>query len=477
MTSFSFDAAVRDPAVFADGRLPAHSDHVTYASAAELAAQESSLRLSLDGLWKFHYAANPSAAPEGFWERGYDLSGWEEIRVPAHIQMEGYDRPAYINTQYPWDADELLRPGEVPTLFNPVADYVREFTLPERFSAGEIEISFQGVESGFALWLNGRYIGYSEDSFTPSDFSLTDALVPGVNRLAVRVFKWTSGSWFEDQDFYRFSGIFRSVFLRCVPKTAVKDLSVVPTLSEDFSVGKVTLTALCRGEGRLILRLLRDGQTAAESEAAVEAQTKAVLSLAYPALWSAEEPNLYSLRITVLDENGAVVGEIEQAVGFRRFELIDGIMCLNGKRLVFKGVNRHDFSSICGRVPVREELVRDIVTMKRNNINAIRTSHYPNQSALYELCDRYGLYVIDECNMETHGSWDAVYRQQADADYVIPKDHREFAPLLLDRINSLYQRDKNHPCVLIWSCGNESFGGSVIRDMSMLLRRLDPHRL
>ena len=477
MTSFSFDAAVRDPAVFADGRLPAHSDHVTYASAAELAAQESSLRLSLDGLWKFHYAANPSAAPEGFWERGYDLSGWEEIRVPAHIQMEGYDRPAYINTQYPWDADELLRPGEVPTLFNPVADYVREFTLPERFSAGEIEISFQGVESGFALWLNGRYIGYSEDSFTPSDFSLTDALVPGVNRLAVRVFKWTSGSWFEDQDFYRFSGIFRSVFLRCVPKTAVKDLSVVPTLSEDFSVGKVALTALCRGEGRLILRLLRDGQTAAESEAAVEAQTKAVLSLASPALWSAEEPNLYSLRITVLDENGAVVGEIEQAVGFRRFELIDGIMCLNGKRLVFKGVNRHDFSSVCGRVPVREELVRDIVTMKQNNINAIRTSHYPNQSALYELCDRYGLYVIDECNMETHGSWDAVYRQQAGADFVIPKDHREFAPLLLDRINSLYQRDKNHPCVLIWSCGNESFGGSVIRDMSMLLRRLDPHRL
>ena len=172
-----------------------------------------------------------------------------------------------------------------------------------------------------------------------------------------------------------------------------------------------------------------------------------------------------------------MTGEIEQAVGFRRFELIDGIMCLNGKRIVFKGVNRHDFSSVCGRVPVREELVRDIVTMKQNNINAIRTSHYPNQSALYELCDRYGLYVIDECNMETHGSWDAVYRQQAGADYVIPKDHREFAPLLLDRINSLYQRDKNHPCVLIWSCGNESFGGSVIRDMSMLLRSLDPHRL
>ena len=267
------------------------------------------------------------------------------------------------------------------------------------------------------------------------------------------------------------------MYLYRVPRTAVTDLSVVATLSEDFAAGTVAVTAKCRGRGRVRARLLRGGGTAAESEAEASEETKLTLSIAQPALWSAEEPNLYSLRLTVTDESGAVTGEIEQAVGFRRFELIDGIMCLNGKRIVFKGVNRHDFSSVCGRVPVREELVRDIVTMKQNNINAIRTSHYPNQSALYELCDRYGLYVIDECNMETHGSWDAVYRQQAGADYVIPKDHREFAPLLLDRINSLYQRDKNHPCVLIWSCGNESFGGSVIRDMSMLLRSLDPHRL
>lgn len=477
MKTFSFDTIVRDPGVFADNRLSAHSDHVTYASAAEMTAGESSLRLRLDGLWKFRYSANPAAAPDGFWAKDFDLSGWEEIHVPAHIQMEGYDRPAYVNTQYPWDAQEELRPGEVPTHFNPVADYVTEFTLPASFAADEVNVCFEGVESGFALWLNGIYIGYSEDSFTPADFALTDALVPGVNRLAVRVWKWTPGSWFEDQDFYRFSGIFRSVYLYRVPRTAVTDLSVVPTLGEDFSVGTVVVTAKCRGCGRVRARLLRGGETAAESEAEASEETKLTLSIAQPALWSAEEPNLYSLRLTVTDERGAVTGEIEQAVGFRRFELIDGIMCLNGKRIVFKGVNRHDFSSVCGRVPVREELVRDIVTMKQNNINAIRTSHYPNQSALYELCDRYGLYVIDECNMETHGSWDAVYRQQAGADYVIPKDHREFAPLLLDRINSLYQRDKNHPCVLIWSCGNESFGGSVIRDMSNLFRSLDPHRL
>jgi len=477
MKTFSFDKIVKDPGVFADNRLPAHSDHVTYASAAERAAGESSLRLCLNGLWKFRYSANPSAAADSFWEKDFDLSGWKEIYVPAHIQMEGYDRPAYVNTQYPWDAQEELRPGEVPMHFNPVADYVTEFTLPASFASDEVNICFEGVESGFALWLNGTYIGYSEDSFTPADFALSGALVPGVNRLAVRVWKWTPGSWFEDQDFYRFSGIFRSVYLYRVPRTAVTDLSVVPTLGEDFSAGTVAITAQCRGCGRLTARLVRGGETLAESETTVAEQTTLTLALAHPALWSAEEPNLYSLRLTVTDESGAVTGEIEQAVGFRRFELIDGIMCLNGKRIVFKGVNRHDFSSVCGRVPVREELVRDIVTMKQNNINAIRTSHYPNQSALYELCDRCGLYVIDECNMETHGSWDAVYRQQAGADYVIPKDHREYAPLLLDRINSLYQRDKNHPCVLIWSCGNESFGGSVIRDMSMLLRRLDPHRL
>ena len=179
----------------------------------------------------------------------------------------------------------------------------------------------------------------------------------------------------------------------------------------------------------------------------------------------------------MLDEDRRRTQVTEQALGFRRFEMKDGLMLLNGKRIVFKGVNRHDFSSISGRVPNREELLRDIVTMKRHNINAIRTSHYPNQSALYALCDRYGLYVMDECNMETHGSWDAYLRRQAGPDFVIPKDHQEFAPLLLDRIRSMYERDKNHPCILIWSCGNESYGGSVIRDMSMLLRRLDPSRL
>ena len=478
MNEFSFDRVARNPAIFAVGRLPAHSDHIPYRTAQELCAGVSSLRLPLDGVWRFHYAKNPSAAPEGFWAADYDVSGWDCIRVPAHIQMEGYDKPAYVNTQYPWDADEELQPGEMPTVFNPVADYVLDFRLPAGFCGGEVHVLFEGVESGFALWLNGNYVGYSEDSFTPSEFDLTPWLREGENRLAVRVYKWTPGSWFEDQDFYRFSGIYRSVWLCLVPETAVLDLSVVPLVSEELTAGTVEITATTKGAGSLRLMLTDEGRTVAAGEAFFEdGLAAAELAVPAPVLWSAEIPKLYTLLLEVCSQEGCVTEVIRQRLGFRRFELKGGLMLLNGKRIVFKGVDRHDFSSKQGRVPDREELMRDIVTMKRNNINAIRTSHYPNQSALYELCDEYGLYVMDENNMETHGSWDALFRQQAGTDYVIPKDHEEFAPLLLDRVNSTYQRDKNHPCVLIWSCGNESFGGKVIYEMSELFRRLDKHRL
>ena len=477
MKSFDYESVVKNPAVFADNRLPAHADFVPYRSAAEAAAGETSLRRSLDGIWRFHYAKNPSAAPEGFWQSDFDVSGWDEIRVPAHIQMEGYGVPAYVNTQYPWDADEELRPGEVPSVFNPVADYVCEFTLPEHFCGGEVCISFQGVESGFALWLNGQYIGYSEDSFTPADFRLTDALREGVNRLCVRVWKWTPGSWFEDQDFFRFSGIYRSVFLYLVPETAITDFSVLAELNEDYTEGTLRFTAGIRGSGSLHLRLNGpDGFRADCFSEVSDGCFSAVLRVPETVLWSAETPFLYSLEAEVRDTEDHTTEFIRQDMGFRKVEIRDGILLLNGKRLIIHGVNRHDFSSVCGRVPCREELEKDILTMKRHNINAIRTSHYPNQTALYELCDRYGLYVVDENNMETHGSWDAVLRGRADADFIVPKDHAEFAPLLLDRVRSTYERDKNHPSVILWSCGNESFGGSVIRDMAALFRELDPTR-
>ena len=484
MKEFSYEAIVKDPAVFADNRLPAHADFVARADRGERIGGDTRLRQYLDGVWKFHYARNIHAAPEGFWAPDYDTDSWETIRVPAHIQMEGYDKPAYVNTQYPWDAAEALQPGQVPEFFNPVADYVTEFQLPFAWQGKTVNLCFEGVESGFALWLNGQYIGYSEDSFDPAEFALKEALRPGWNKLAVRVFKWTPGSWFEDQDFYRFSGIFRSVYLSYIPDLAVLDLSVVPTLDESLRRGTLTVTALTQSpdeRGRLQLQLWYEGALLEEQELPVESgngRVEAVFTVHDPALWSAEQPHLYTLKLAPIEPHTGCPSElIEQRLGFRRFALKDGLMCLNGKRIVFKGVNRHDFSSDTGRVPKREELLRDIVTMKQNNINAIRTSHYPNQSALYELCDEYGLYVIDENNMETHGSWDAYLHKQAEKDYVIPKDHEEFAPLLLDRVESLYQRDKNHPCVLIWSCGNESYGGKVIHEMSQRFRALDPHRL
>ena len=484
-STFDYDRVVKDPMVFAEGRLPAHSDHIAYRSEEEAAAGASSLRCTLDGVWKFRYARNMQDAPEDFWQAGFDVTSWDTIRVPAHIQLEGYDKPAYVNIQYPWDGTEELRDGEKPEFFDPVADYVLDFVLPAHFAAadGRVCISFQGVESAFALWVNGKYIGYSEDSFTPADFDLTDALQEGVNRLAVRVWKWSTGSWFEDQDFYRFSGIFRSVFLYLQPRAAVTDLSVVPVpdgpvQADSFGSGDwtVRITAKVTGSGRIVA----EGGPLGRAEAVFASGADAVdltLGIRGPQLWSAEKPALYHFTLKVFNEEGELTEVIPQTVGFRVFELRDGLMILNGRRIVFHGVNRHDFNSRTGRVPDRAQLERDIILMKQHNINAIRTSHYPNDSALYELCDRYGLYMIDETNMETHETWDSVFKGQAGPDHFLPGDHTEYAPMLLDRVNSIYQRDKNHPAILLWSCGNESFGGPVVRDMAARFRELDGRRL
>ena len=469
---------VKNPEIFEQNRLPVHSDHDCYLSEYERNAGESSLYRKLDGIWKFSYAKNMALAVNGFEKEEYDCKPWDDIRVPAHIQMEGYDAPQYANVQYPWDGKQNAVPGEIPMEFNPVASYVRYFSIPENMKGHKICISFQGVESGFAVWLNGSYVGYSENSFDPADFDLTPYIrEDGENKLAVRVFKWTSSSWCEDQDFYRFSGIFRSVYLYMIPEIHVKDLSVVPVLSDDFSEADVELSMKIEGKGRAKISLLDGTDTVYSGEISCEKDTVSTFHVKNPKLWSAELPYLYTLYLELRKDDGTVCEIITQNVGFRRFEMIDGIMKLNGKRIVFKGVNRHEFSSVTGRVPNREELLRDIITMKQNNINAIRTSHYPDDSALYDLCDRYGLYLIAETNLESHGSWDAYLRGRADKDYIVPKDHENWLPMMLDRANSCYQRDKNHPAILIWSCGNESYGGKDIYEMSQLFHRLDPHRL
>lgn len=472
-----FDYAnVKNPEYFCDGRMEAYSDHAYYASETDMLDGESLFAESLNGIWKFHYARNFGAVIRGFEKEEYCCSSWDDIRVPAHIQMEGYDVPQYANTQYPWEGREDIRPGEIPEYFNPVASYVKYFSVPERMKGKRIFVSFQGAESGLAVWLNGVFIGYSEDSFTPSDFELTGYLKEGQNKLAVQVFKWTAGSWCEDQDFYRFSGLYRDVFLYTVPNVHIRDLRIRAIPDETLQKAELEIVSCTWGEGKARFVLSRYGKVFVDEEKELNGENRFVWEVDHPALWSAEVPNLYDLMITVTGKDGAVTELIPEKVGFRRFEMKDHMMTLNGKRIVFKGVNRHDFSSVGGRHVSEEELRKDLTVMKQNNINAIRTSHYPNSSLLYRLCDEYGLYLIDETNMETHGSWDTV-RADGDDDYIVPNDRPEWLPLLLDRENSMYQRDKNHPSILIWSCGNESYGGKDIYEMSQFFRKEDPTRL
>lgn len=476
MKVFNYEL-VKDPTYFNDNRAAAHSDHRYYAGREKMEQDVEDYRFSLNGLWKFHYAKNYNCTIPGFEKEDYCCKSWDDIRVPAHIQMEGYDAPQYANVQYPWEGREEIQPGEIPTQFNPVASYVKYFEVPETMKGKKVFVSFQGAESGIALWLNGTFVGYSEDTFTPSEFELTPYLCEGENKLAAQVFKWTSSSWCEDQDFFRFSGIYRDVYLYAIPEVHVSDMKVQTLLDDTFTKADLDLTVKATKAGKIRLTLSKDGNELQSMEEVLEEESHYVMKVENPALWSAETPVLYDLLLEVMDENGAVMEVIPQRVGFRRFEMKDHVMTLNGKRIVFKGVNRHEFSSISGRHVSREELVKDLVTMKQNNINAIRTCHYPDAVGIYELCDEYGIYMIAECNLESHGSWDLFAEQTGDFSGVVPCDRPEWLDMMLDRANSMYQRDKNHPAILIWSCGNESFGGKDIYEMSQFYHREDPTRL
>ena len=467
---------VKDPRYFKDGRMDAHSDHTYYRDGEEAKEKETSFRYDLNGIWKFHYARNYGSAIPGFEKEEYCCRDWDDIRVPAHIQMEGYDAPQYANVQYPWEGHEDIHPGEIPEHFNPVASYVKYFEVPEEMQGKRLFISFQGAESGIALWLNGHFVGYSEDSFTPSEFELTEYVKEGENKLAAQVFKWTASSWCEDQDFFRFSGIYRDVYLYTVPEVHVYDLQIRAIPDETLSAAALEIRTNTWGKGTVKITLSKDGETVIEDKKALDGEEIYSWKVADPVLWSAEDPQLYDLTLEVYNEAGELQEVIPQRVGFRRFEMKDGIMTLNGKRIVFKGVNRHEFSSVSGRHVSEEELRKDLKTMKQNNINAIRTCHYPDASLIYQLCDEYGIYMIDETNLESHGSWD-VAEFTKDYTYVVPHDKPEWLDMMLDRANSMYQRDKNHTAILIWSCGNESFGGKDIFEMSQFFRNTDPTRL
>ncbi len=467
----TFDARrISDPEYVSENRMAAHSDHRWFASGGEVDTGSSSFEQSLNGLWKFHHAKNLAMTLPGFEQPGYDVEGWDDIPVPAHVQLHGYDRPQYTNVQYPWDGLEDLEPGQVPERWNPVASYVRDFTLDTALAAGErLSVSFHGAESGIAVWLNGDYIGWATDSFTPSEFDLTDGVRDGRNRLAVQVFKWTAASWLEDQDFFRFHGLFRDVTLYRRPAVHAQDVKVSTEVADDFADAtiRVDVTGVTDGSVRAVIDGV--GPMTAVHGSHLTARVD------NPRLWSDEDPFLYEVTIEVLDADGVVTEVIPQSVGVRRVDITDAILRVNGKRVVFLGVNRHEFGAR-GRVMTAAEIERDIQIIKRAGINAVRTSHYPNASVFYELCDRYGLFVVDEMNLETHAMWDKIIEGEIPVEQALPGDRSEWRPALMDRAASMLERDKNHPSVIIWSLGNESFGGTNLLQVGDWFRATDPTR-
>ncbi len=456
---------LKKPEIFAVNREPAHSDHSYW-------AKDGKLRQCLNGTWKFAYTEHPDSRPADFYKTECDVTDFDDIKVPGHIQLQGYDKPQYVNTQYPWEGQESLIPPQIPQKRNPVGSYVKFFDVDKALLGKETFISFQGVETAIYVWLNGEFVGYAEDSFTPSEFNITPYLKEKGNKLAVEVYRYSTASWLEDQDFWRFSGIFRDVYLYAVPEIHVRDMKVIADYDYENGSGILTTELTIVGESDYAIKLTltdKNGNKVYESDTAnVTASIPDVMP------WSAEEPNLYTLTAEIIAD-GKVIETAETKVGFRTFELKDGIMCLNGKRIIFKGINRHEWSAGRGRAITEEDMLWDIRFMKRNNINAVRTCHYPNNSLWYRLCDEYGIYLIDETNLESHGTWQKM--GVCEPSINVPASLPEWKEACLDRAKSMYERDKNHASVLIWSCGNESYCGDDIAAMADYFHEVDSTRL
>lgn len=454
---------LNNPRVFKINRLSPHSNH-------RYTGLNIEWRKCLNGIWDFSYC---------------NTSNWTKIQVPGHMELQGYGEPQYVNTMYPWDGRENLEPGEIPKEFNPFGIYKKNIEIPKDWKERPVYISFQGVESSLELYCNGKFVGYSEDSFTPSEFDLTKYLKNTNNEIVVKVYKWCSGSWLEDQDFWRLSGIFRDVYLYSVPDVHIEDMFITSDLTNNFKNATVKNILKIQSYKEAVvdiqMELLYKTDSilkVEEKNIKVDRELKIAISEKFqnPKLWSAEKPNLYDIKVTIIDsESGKLIEECYQKFGFRKFEISDKIMKINGERIVFKGINRHEFNCYRGRAITEADMIWDIKFLKANNFNAVRTSHYPNQTRWYELCDEHGLYVIDEVNVETHGTWQIL--GQPYSEKVIPNNNPEWLENIIDRAKSMFERDKNYPSIIIWSCGNESFGGENLFKMSEFLRNLDNTRV
>ncbi|MDT9616867.1 glycoside hydrolase family 2 TIM barrel-domain containing protein [Lactobacillus crispatus] len=480
-----------DPEVFRINQLPAHSDHPFYKDYREWQNHSSSFKQSLNGAWQFHFSKDPQSRPIDFYKLSFDSSSFDTIPVPSEIELNGYAQNQYTNILYPWESKIYRKPaytlgrgikdGDFSQVKdNTVGSYLKHFDLNPALAGHDIHIQFEGVERAMYVYLNGHFIGYAEDSFTPSEFDLTPYIQAKDNILAVEVFKHSTASWLEDQDMFRFSGIFRSVELLALPRTHLMDLDIKPTVVNDYHDGvfnaKLHFMGKTSGNVHVLIEDI-DGKTLLNKKlplkSTVEIENE---TFANVHLWDNHDPYLYQLIIEVHDQDGKLVELIPYQFGFRKIEITkDHVVLLNGKRLIINGVNRHEWDAKRGRSITLADMKQDIATFKHNNINAVRTCHYPNQIPWYYLCDQNGIYMMAENNLESHGTWQKLGQVEATSN--VPGSIPEWREVVVDRARSNYETFKNHTAILFWSLGNESYAGSNIATMNKLYKDHDSSRL
>lgn len=471
---------------------PAHCSLIPHAS-MEQAVQNDFRRspyvLDLNGQWKFNWVKHPDLRPREFYKPAYDVSYWPEIKVPANWQLQGYGIPIYSNVRYPFAKNPPYIMGKVPDSFtkhrlpNPVGSYRRTFHLHNNWQGRQIYLHFAGVKSAMYVWVNGEKVGYSQGSMTPAEFNVTSHVHDGQNTIAVEVYRWSDGSYLEDQDFWRLSGIYRDVYLYAKPATHLWDAFIKTQLSDDFKKATLLMELTFKNSGKVLspsieifLHHAGSGETETkplikQTLPRIKSKRKKTVALRAvvmePKLWSAETPNLYQLIFLLKDADGKILEVLSQPLGFRRVEIRDQQLWINGKSVLLKGVNRHEHDPFDGRAVSYQSMLKDILLMKQFNVNTVRTCHYPDHPDWYKLCDRYGLYVIDEANIESHG----MGYGKASLGHA-----SSWRQAHLDRIKSMVERDKNHPSIIIWSMGNEAGPGKNFEACARFIRARDPHR-
>ena len=481
-----------EPETFRVNQLPAHSDHYYYGNYDEWRHNNSRFAQNLDGQWQFNFAENPREREEDFYKTDYDSSSFGTIEVPSEIELNNYAQNNYINTLIPWEGKIYRRPAYALSPDdaqegsfsdgddNTVGEYLKHFDLDPSLRGKQVRIRFDGVERAMYVWLNGHFIGYAEDSFTPSEFDLTPYIQDEGNVLAVEVFKHSTASWIEDQDMFRFSGIFRSVNLLAQPLVHVEDLNIRPIVTDNYQDGIFNVDLQLHGEktGNVNVRVIdNDGNTLVNEthpvDSTVEVRDQFLENVH---LWDNHDPYLYQLLIEICDDEGNLVELVPYRFGFRRIEINkDHVVLLNGQRLIINGVNRHEWDAKRGRAITMDDMTSDIQTFKKNNINAVRTCHYPDQIPWYYLCDDNGIYMMAENNLESHATWQKM--GAIEPSYNVPDSVPQWRDVVVDRARTNYETFKNHPSILFWSLGNESYAGDNIVKMNEFYKKHDDSRL